>query len=232
MAPLSRAPVRDADVDRHVALAATTYPGEPPSDPVHFRWKHLANPGGASIVVALGDPSAAPIGHVFLQQRAWVTGNGDARRAGLVTDLVLDPSARHARSFIALMSDARATDDLDVVVHTANEVSEPLYRRLLRYPVAFELRAYGCPTGRMGDALGRSARERLLGGAASIAGVVTGRAARLLAPLVGYVAGVSVRTTEPIPDQIDDALRGFRAVAGPHLARDRAFIEWRFRDAP
>lgn len=233
MASVTRGTLREDDVDAHTALASTTYPGAPPSDPRHVRWKHRANPAGPSVVISLPGRDGHPVGHVFVQRRAWVTGDGREIRGGLVTDLMLAPSARGAGAFIALMTEARAPNGVDIILHTANEVSEPLYRRLLRYPVALDLVAYGCPTGRVvlpGPADGL--RQRAIGTMASVAGITAGRMARLLAPVVARVAGVRRARTCPGQDERAAAHAAFRAAAGPHLRRDRAFLDWRFRDAP
>lgn len=233
MATVVRDTFRERDVPAHVALASTTYPHTPPSDPRHVRWKHLANPAGASVVISLPGRDGPPVGHVFVQRRAWVTGGSGEIRGGLVTDLMLAPSSRGASAFIALMTEARRPDGIDIIMHTANEVSEPLYRRLLRYPVSLELVAFGCPTGRVvlqGPASG--IRLRAAGLAASAAGVAAGCIARLLAPLAARLAGIQRIGGGLTADEREAAFAAFRASAGPHLRRDDAFLDWRFRDAP
>jgi len=220
-------------VAAHLALAGTTYADEALADGVHFRWKHLQPPSGPSLVLVLdAEDHTRLLGHVFLQRRFWVESDGTEYRAGLITDLVLAPDARDARRFVALMSGARASDGIDVVIHTSNETSEPLYRRLLRYPVACELEAYGAPTGRVriGDA--GTARERFFGTGATAIGIVAGWAARAAAPLLRGLARVSVSSHAPPDATIDSALAAFAAAAGPHLRRDRPFIAWRFGECP
>lgn len=224
----------DGDVAAHVALAATTYPGAPPSEPGHLRWKHLANPNGVSIAITLGGvtPDDPMRGHVFVQQRPWVCAGGTEHAAGLITDLVLAPDARDARSFIALMTDARATTDSQLILHTSNETSDPLYRRLLRYPVALELRAYGVPTGRLRIPAGDGVRGAITGIAASIAGVALGWVARGLAPVLRRAVGLRVSSAPPHERVVEDALERFRGAAGAHLRRDREYLAWRFEHAP
>jgi hypothetical protein len=234
MDSISRARMNDGDVAAHVALAATTYPGAPPSESGHFRWKHLANPNGASIAITLaGVTSDDPMrGHVFVQQRPWVCAGGSEHAAGLITDLVLAPDARNARSFIALMTEARATTDIQLILHTSNETSDALYRRLLRYPVALELRAYGVPTGRLRIPAGDGARGAIIGIAASIGGVVLGWIARGLAPVLRRTAGLRVSSARPCERMVDAALERFRRAAGAHLRRDTEYLAWRFEHAP
>ncbi len=218
------------DIPAHVALAATTYPGEPPADPDHLRWKHLQNPAGPSIAITLDHPATqgAMGGHVFLQRRRWVRPDGTQCDAGLVTDLVLAPDARDARSFIALMRAARTPTGVDLVIHTANETSETLYRRLLRYPVACELQAYGAPTGHFRVAGDGRLGDRLKGLSVATAGVVMGRLARVAAPVLRRLAQVSLSTVPPSDAVADTTLAAFGRAAGAHLRRDRSFIAWRF----
>lgn len=218
----------------HVALAATTYPGGQPAEPAHFRWKHLANPNGASIAITLGGvmPNDPMRGHVFVQQRPWVCAGGSEYAAGLITDLVLAPDARDARSFIALMTDARATTEVQLILHTSNETSDALYRRLLRYPVALELRAYGVPTGRLQISAGDGVRGAITGIAASVGGIALGWVARGLAPVLRRTAGLRVSSAPPQDSVVEGALERFRRTAGAHFRRDREYLAWRFERAP
>lgn len=221
--------VAEESVGAHIELAATTYPGEAPADEQHFRWKHLSNPFGPSVAITLAGADPGRLrGRVLIQRRDWVMASGDLVPGGLITDLVIAPESRSAASFVALMAAARTTGQPDVVMHTANETSEVLYRRLLRYPVAFDMTAHGAPTGFLRIGRGVGARRRLISQGASIAGGVAGLLSRIVAPVLRRAAGMRVTHRQPDTAVVASTLLAFRVAAGPHFMRNPAFLGWRF----
>jgi hypothetical protein len=220
-------PITPDSIPAHMALARTTYEDPILSDPAHFWWKHGSSPYGPSTSVGLYDEGEALVGRALVQPRAFYLGPSDSRRAGLVVDLLLVPSYRSAMNFIALVRNQPKQPDMGILIHTSNETSDPLYRKLLRYPVAFELKAYMLPL-------------RIL----RIAGKLTGRVLPALfelltAPWRGALSfgaalarrSIGIRVDEGLPPdrEFAELMQRFRATAGPHFERSRAFLEWRFK---
>ena len=132
-------------VSAHMALARTTYQDPLASNPEHFWWKHGSGPYGPSTSVSLYDDEHKLTGRSLVQPRAFCVSQTESVRAGLVVDLLLAPGHRSAMTFITLVRNEAKVPDIDLLIHTSNATSEPLYRRLLRYPVAFDLKAYMLP---------------------------------------------------------------------------------------
>ena len=213
----------DAGMQHHVALAATEYPGAPPSDTEHFRWKHLDTPSGSSFAAEMRDASGTLVGRVLVAPRTLNLASGTMIPAGVAMDMLIRSDARSATTFADLIRTARTNPDLDVVLHTSNANSDLLYRRLMGYKVAFELDAYGMIVG----AGGAAEMHGALGLGARMAGRAVGIMARVAAPLVRALAGLRFTAERPTEDSIVAVERGFARYAGAHLARGVDRSVWR-----
>jgi len=222
-------PVVATAVADHIALASTTY-----SDPLalntdHFWWKHGLGPAGRSTSINLYDGGKI-VGRSVIQPRLFRVDPQTLCRAGLVVDLMLAPTHRSAVNFMAIVRGQSKVPDLDVLLHTSNETSDPLYRKFLRYPVAFNLKAYGFPIRAHRIASKLLNRQMPKGLEALFA--PWRMALRGAETLAKSLTGLRMEAGLPSEREFDEIMRGFRAAAGPHLERSRAFLEWRFQQGP
>lgn len=213
-------------LDEQIAVGAAVYSTPEVTDREHLRWKHLGNPGGVSTSISARNPQGELVGRSFLQPRRVSLGAAETCAGATVTDLVVKPEERNAATMISMTRAVRAPEGIDVVFHTSNEVSDIFYRKLFKFPVAFSLQASGLPIGVAG-AIGRFVSNRVL--------IAFGNF--LASPwrlLIRAAAGACARGTRlvfgPVPQEAERAevFRRFRDYAGPHLARDDAFVDWRF----
>jgi hypothetical protein len=218
-------------VDEHLALAALVYDTPQVLDSPHFTWKHCASPYGASLCVALRTDDTRLAGRMLLQPRRFFTARDSALDGATITDLVIDPKHRSAAQLISMVKAAKAPAGISLVIHTSNEVSDPLYRQLFKFKSEVELQALGIPVS-VKRFLQRYTSAALVLGWIDL---VTMGPVRLT---LGAWAGIqSLRTGMRLGARPDDAelesiLGEFRANAGPHFERTPAFLKWRFDDGP
>jgi hypothetical protein len=211
----------------HTELARTTYSEAAVLDRAHFRWKHLEGPCGASIAVNMHDGQML-VGRSLIQLRDFQIDPSKVVRAGVIFDLMLAPGYRSAQQFLALVRAQWSTDRVDLVLHTSNATSDPLYRMLLRYPISFRMAAFGLPV-RIKRIL-----RKLLGWTVPGIDMLTAPwrwALRAAASLGRAATGIRFELGMPAEADLQSVVQRFRQVAGPHLRRDRAFLEWRFQNA-
>lgn len=213
-------------LDEQIVVGAAVYTTPTVTDRAHLRWKHLDNPGGVSMFVSARNPQGELVGRSFLQPRRVALGVADSCAGATVTDLVVKPEERNASTMVSMTRAARAPEGIDVVFHTSNEVSDIFYRKLFKFPVAFSLQAAGLPIGFAG-AVGRFVSNRSLVAFSHFLSVPWRLAIRAAAGVCGWGTGLAFG---PVPQEAERAevFRRFRGYAGPHLARDDAFVDWRF----
>ncbi len=222
-------PIKLETIFDHVALAQTTY-GEPIAiDPNHLWWKHGLGQNGPSLSVNLYDKGAF-VGRSVIMRRDFRLDPATTCRAGLVVDLLLKPSHRSALNFIALVRGQSKVPQIDLLVHTSNETSDPLYRKFLRYPVAFNFRAYGIPL--RFNKLASKVAGREIPEAAEVVASPWRAALRGAAALGSKLSGISFNNGLPSETEFRDILLGFRAIIGPHFERSLEFLRWRFQTGP
>ncbi|MEE1610163.1 hypothetical protein [Microvirga sp. CF3016] len=222
-------PIEIETISNHIALAQTTYSDPTTTDPDHFWWKHGQGHDGPSISVNLYNEGKI-VGRSVIMPRVFRPEPATTCRAGLVADLLLEPGHRSALNFMSLVRGQSKAPQIDLLVHTSNETSDPLYRKFLRYPVAFNLKAYGIPIRfhkLASKVAGRELPEALEALAAPWRITLRGAAA------IGQKLNrISFDTGLPSDSELESILDGFRAVAGPHFERSQAFLRWRFQEGP
>ncbi|EIM25607.1 hypothetical protein [Microvirga lotononidis] len=222
-------PINRETIPDHVALAQTTYSDPTTTEPNHFWWKHGLGPDGPSISVNLYNEDKI-VGRSVIMPRGFRLTPATTCRAGLVADLLLEPGHRSALNFISLVRGQPKAPQIDLLVHTSNETSDLLYRKFLRYPVAFNLKAYGIPI-RFHNLANKVAGRKIPRALEALAAPwrVTLRAAAAVGEKIDRIrfdAGL------PSEDEFNSILDGFRVVAGPHFERSTAFLRWRFQEGP
>jgi hypothetical protein len=224
---LSRSIFARADTSAHIALSRKVYDTPATTDADHWIWKHAESPFGPSEVTALVSEGEM-VGRTMRAHRPFRMA-GSVLRGSTIMDFVIDPAFRRADQTIRLIKAGSGMDDCDVILHGSNEMSDPLYRKLFRYPIVGALTAAAFPLrirGLVTKALGRS-----------LAGVdVLVAPWRWLCRGLGFVGGaltgVRLDETPVTTEEMADMLEAFRKEAGPHFERSPKFLEWRFRYGP
>jgi hypothetical protein len=215
----------------HLELASLVYDTPQVVDKSHFIWKHCASPYGASLCVALRSDDTKLVGRMLLQPRLFLVDGLSVLKGATITDLVIDPKHRSAAHFIGMVKAAKSPAGLSVVIHTSNEVSEPLYRQLFKFKSGVELQALGLPVSIF----------RFLNRHISNSYLRRGLDILTMAPIrFGLHAWAKIQTLltkmrlgeRPSDTELDVILNEFRSVAGPHFERTSEFIKWRISDSP
>jgi len=212
----------------HINVARTTYEDPTALDAEHFWWKHGTGPAGLSTSIGLYDGDAL-VGRTMVQRRKFRIDNSTTVLGGLIFDLVLAPEHRSAANFVSLVRAQAEAPDIDLIVHTSNATSHPLYEKLLRYPIAFRLAAYGLPV-RIGGILRKLTGWTIPG--IDLLTLPWRWALCAAAALCRRMSGLDIEIGTPSESELKRITRRFTELAGPHFERDRAFLEWRFRAGP
>ncbi len=229
MAQLSVRTFSEKDLPGFLTLSQSEYgTSASTTDAAHIRWKHLTSPFGASTYICL-DVAGKVVGRALVQPRPLCTATRMLATAS-VMDLLIDREHRTTPgNFIQITKATGDATGFDLIYHTSNEKTFPLYSKLLRFPRPFSLSAYGFPL-------------RLAGPLASRIGRRIGLLDTLTAPwrglltLLSLIASTLVRLDVAHAPIGEDELSTLSAKClhrgGPHLARTSTFLKWRFTDAP
>jgi hypothetical protein len=218
---LERARIDDAMISRYVEFAAPEYPTGPMVDARHLHWKYLENPNGVAFADHAWDDSTLAGRVVYVP---WRFRRGSAViRAVLVVDLLVDRDYRAKGVFLRLMTRLFDVPDCDLVYLVPNDVSAPLYEKMLRIEPLQHLDLYAFPLR----------LDRL---AASVRPSARGLVAWLVPPWRRAVGGWARRggsefviTPESPGDDAIDALA--ELLPSPDVVtgdRGAAFHRWRF----
>ncbi|MFN3557904.1 MAG: hypothetical protein ACK4UQ_01360 [Brevundimonas sp.] len=212
----------------HIALARTVYDTPATTDPDHWNWKHGTPPCGPSEVVALRSGDRL-VGRTLRTRKPFRLAADTVIEGATIADFVIDPAYRRADRTVRVIRAGSRLEGEGIILHGSNEMSDPLYRKLFKYPLVFELKSAVFPL-RL-----RGALSKVTGRDLGFLDVLT-IPWRLLARAVGAIAAklCGVQVTEGLPSdpEVEAMLQAFRSGAGPHFERDLAFINWRFRTGP
>jgi len=217
-------------LSEHVAVGASVYSSPEVIDPDHLLWKHLQNPYGSSTSVSLRNEIAELVGRSFIQPRTFWVASSISCRGATVTDLVIMPAERNAASLIAMTRAIKSPDGIDVVVHTSNDSSDLIYRKLFKFPIAFTLAATGLPL-RVSNIF----RPHFSNPAPiKVVELLVTPWRWLLsasALVMGAVSGVKF-AAEPSERVMSEIFEEYRQHAGAHFERSSRFLKWRFSEGP
>jgi hypothetical protein len=217
-----------AALPSHMALAQSTYDDPLATDSAHFWWKHGVGPAQPSISIGLYEKDWL-VGRAMVQRRRFRIDASTTVSGGLIFDVVLAPKHRNAANFISLVRAQAEPPDIDIVVHTSNATSQLLYERLLRYPIAFRLAAFGLPVRLRG--LIRKLTGRAIPGV-DLLTVPWRWALRAAAAICRRLSGLNIEIGMPSESELQRFVPGFTKLVGPHFERNHAFLEWRFQAGP
>jgi hypothetical protein len=213
-----------------IAVGKTVYSSPEVMNIDHIRWKHIDGPYGESTAINLRDESGFLLGRSFIQPRTfWLNSVIDFRGA-IVSDLLINPAVRNASTLIAMTRAMKSPSGVDIVIHTSNEVSDQIYRKLFKFPVACTLAASGLPLNikkilslylknlkilLMLDVLFAPWRIGLV----------------FLSKSMTAFSGIKFNS-KPFDNEILEVLDEFKCIAGSHFDRNSSFLEWRFNKGP
>ena len=194
----------------------------------HIRWKHLDSPFGASSYISLVE-SGSVFGRVLAQPRPFRTAT-QVLNVAFVVDLLIEQKHRTTpASFISLTKASGNLEYYDLVFHTSNERTFPLYSKLFRFPNPFSLKAYGFPI-------------RFAGVFSAIFGRRINAIDWLIAPVhwlllaiadvVKFFSRLEISARAMDDEELETLSAKCLQQSGPHLVRTNVFLKWRFTDAP
>jgi hypothetical protein len=217
-------------LSEHIAVGASVYSSPEVINSEHFLWKHLRNPYGQSMSVSLRNSNEELVGRSFIQPRTfWVTPSISCRGA-TITDLVIMHAERNAASLISMTRAIKSPDSIDVVVHTSNDSSDLIYRKLFKFPIAFTLAATGLPLRVSNILKPNLAKSKLL---KAIELFVSPWRSLLLASAHVMEAVSDVKfAAEPSDIVMSEIFEEYRHHAGTHFERSQRFLKWRFSEGP
>lgn len=219
-----------AKIPEHIDVGASVYSSPEVVNADHLRWKHLDGPYGPSLSVSLRGEAGVLVGRSFIQPRTfWVTPSTSCRGA-TITDLVITPAERNAASLISMTRAIKSPDGIDVVVHTSNDSSDLIYRKLFKFPIAFTLAATGLPL-RVSNILKPHLANPTLRKAIELLVSPWRWVLRTSALITGAVSGVKF-AAEPSDSVMSEIFEEYRHHAGAHFERSPRFLKWRFTAGP
>ncbi|MDC1227851.1 hypothetical protein N8Z34_02595 [Oceanospirillaceae bacterium] len=228
MAKLSVRNFSETDLNGYLELSQLEYGVTVSSDPEHIRWKHLNSEFGASLYVNLAETERV-IGRALIHPRNLRTSLRNYK-LGQVMDLLIDKAHRTTpANFINLTKACGNIEDFDLVFHTSNERSFPLYSKLFRFPNPFSLNSYGFPVRLAGIF------SLFIGRRINVIDVFTAPFRWFLLAMsyaVNFVVRLEITENLMSDDEIETLCAKCLRKSGSHLTRSNAFLNWRFRDAP
>jgi hypothetical protein len=228
MAKISVRTFSETDLNGYLELSQLEYGVTISSDAEHIRWKHLNSEFGASLYVNLAENQRV-IGRALIQPRNLRT-SLRTYKLGQVMDLLIDKAHRTTpANFINLTKACGNIEDCDLVFHTSNERSFPLYRKLFRFSNPFTLKAYGFPV-RFASIFSSFSGRRI-----NVIDLFTAPFRWLLLAMsyaVNSVARLDITENSMSDDEIETLCAKCLGQSVSHLTRSNAFLNWRFRDTP
>ena len=213
-------------ISEHIEVGATVYATPEVIDIKHLCWKHLLGPYGPSNIVALRSASRNLIGRSFIQPRKFWISFSKYCNGGMITDLVIAPDQRNAVTLIAMTKEIKSPKGFDVVIHTSNEISDLIYRKLFKFPIAFTLSAVGLPI-RIGNILKPHCANPLILNLLEFLLKFWRMSLTITSKIMNNLNGFSF-SIKP-PHQVSkEILNQFRQHAGCHFDRSIEFLNWRF----
>jgi len=218
--------VDEKRISEHVAVGASVYSSQEVTSVDHLRWKHLESPYGPSTSVSLRNERDDLVGRSFIQPRTFCVTPSTSCSGATITDLVIMPEERNAASLIGMTRAIKSPDGVDVVIHTSNDVSDLIYRKLFKFPIAFTLVATGLPV-RVSNILKPYLKNPILIQVAELLISPWRWLLRACALVMSAVSGVRF-AAKPTDSVMSEIFEEYRQHAGAHFERSQRFIDWRF----
>jgi len=216
------------DLDIFLIMTNHEYGASDTTNRHHVKWKHLDSPFTASTYVCLVDDKKV-VGRALLQPRKLRMAKKVFSVAS-VMDLLIEQKYRSSPvNFINITKACGNIESFDLVFHTSNERTFPLYSKLFRFSNPFSLKAYGFPV-------------RLAG----LSSLVIGRRLDVLDCIIipfhwliygvesffNLIASLDVSERDMSDEELETLSLKCLRQSAPHLERTNSFLKWRFKDAP
>lgn len=218
----------ETDLEGFLEMSQSEYGTSVSTDSGHIRWKHLNSPFGASFYVSLVETGRV-VGRVLIQPRTLYTAS-KVFNAASVMDLLINRKYRSTPlNFIKIIKACGNVANFELVYHTSNEITFPLYSKLFRFSNPFSLRAYGFPikvAGLFTSIIGRRV-EAIDWFIAPLHWLL-----RVIAYAVTSAARLDISQRAMSDGELEALCTKCLRQSGPHLARTNAFLKWRFGDTP
>jgi hypothetical protein len=215
-----------SDIAGYKSMTELEYGKSHLSDDVHVQWKHLSSCFGPSDYIRLDTSSNSVVGRAMIQSRILKTDGKDIR-CGQVMDLLINQDFRKTPlNFIRLTKACDTFEKYDLIFHTSNEKSFPLYHNLLKFSSPFKLSGYGFPV-------------RLSKVIAKVTGIKRPIPEFFSTPLMCVIkalskftnlfAGLEVSSRSISESELDELVRKILVNKEFLLYRSKEFLDWRFK---
>lgn len=227
MAEISVRKFNIEDLDRYIEMSKSEYGNQQTtSNKEHIRWKHLESPFGPSDYATVVKDGKI-WGRALIQQRP-VESKEKIIPAGTVADVLLDRSYRTTP--VHFMNLTKACDkEAGLLIHTANEKTNLLYKKVFKFPTPFSLKAYGFPvklTGFLNKFLGinLSLLEWLLNPCRWVL--------LALSKLFTKISRLKISSNPITPDELKEFINRISTKNVKMFTRNSEYLKWRYADAP
>jgi len=217
-------------INEHIIVGASVYSSPEVVNIDHLRWKHLCNPSGSSTSVSLRNKLSILVGRSFIQPRNFFVTPLKFCRGASITDLVINPEERNASTLIEMTRAIKSPEGFDVVIHTSNENSDPIYRKLFKFKIAFTLAAVGLPI-RISNIIKPYLKSLLLRDLIELLISPWRWLLQVTAFMMGLIGNIKL-SVSPVDTVISEIFEEHREHAGPHFERNQQFLNWRFAEGP
>lgn len=218
----------EAEVERFCAFSRTYYDSYETTDKALITWKFPPT-GRFQAKHLTFETDGRILGRAVLCRRPFYC-DGVELSLNIPSDLLIDTSAAGAACLIQLVN-AYPKLDTHGLVHPSNAKSEPIYRRLFKFPVVGSLKSVGMPACVETLVPGKAALYPLRG-VMWLAGLAVDAVYRLAVCLATVGRRDLSASDGPVTTDCEELLAGFRALAPHHIARDREFLDWRYVQSP
>jgi len=217
-------------IHEQIELSKEVYQSPEVIDPLHIQWKHINGTSGPSFVIAVRDAFGVLQGRSFLQPRNFYTAAKLLAKGAVVTDLVVNPATRNASTLISLTKAIKSPKEIDVVIHTSNQISDILYRGLFKFPVACTLKATGLPL-KFKNILKTYFKSAKILSCIDLFFSAYRLVLSLSSRIILGICGVGF-IPKPDSRMVKEIFNSFNLISGEHFERSEAYLKWRFQDGP
>ena len=194
----------------------------------HIIWKHISSTNGASTGIHLYCNSEI-VGRILLQPKL-LNINGRYVAIAIATDALVHPKHRRPiGNFLSIVKKMDNMSDFDFILHTSNEASEGIYKKILKIKNPFSLTGYITPV----DLHAISKKySRILALAARLVNKPYRLSLVLFCKALKIVTELKVTDKEPNVQEFDALCERNALHYGPEIKRSKENLKWRFSDSP
>ena len=198
------------------------------TDADHIRCKHLKTPYGPSTAINL-EYADEVVGRAILQPRL-ISLSGKQVPVAIVSDALIHPDFRRpASNFFSLMQSIKKAQDFPLAFHTSNNLSENIYKKILKFKSSFSLNAFGFLLNLRTPVFKMLKFDSPL---FELFSVPYRYLILILCKIAAIFAGFKIKTEEPDNSYFDEFCRKEAEKTDCEMFRDSQFLKWRFLKSP